>query len=273
MTIPMIGEATNIRAARQRAAAAAEKLFLPATLPIYSADEMRPDQIGTAILISIGGTRFLLTAAHVLDECEDAGMFAGADGQFVPISGRASITLKVAGKREDDHFDIAVIPLEGELETSLAGIAAVDEKSIDWNPRPISGHLFSAFGFPNTRNKITERSSTKVKPEALQHTDHIVDDPTSAKKLPDGGIHHLHLGYGRRANDADGNAQNAIKPRGMSGGPLIDLGKLSDPEVLEGRASTVPKLVAIVTERGVGLNLVCTKMSVVRKVLEDTGRL
>ncbi|KTW00942.1 hypothetical protein NS355_01725 [Sphingomonas yabuuchiae] len=59
----------------------------------------------------------------------------------------------------------------------------------------------------------------------------------------------------------------------MSGGPLVDLGKLSDPEVLESRASTVPKLVAIVTQRGVGLNLVCTKMSVVRKVLEDTGRL
>ncbi|KTW00941.1 hypothetical protein NS355_01720 [Sphingomonas yabuuchiae] len=85
----MIGEATNIRAARQRAAAAAEKLFLPATLPIYSADEMRPDQIGTAILISVGDARFLLTAAHVLDECEDAGMFAGADGQFVPIGGQA----------------------------------------------------------------------------------------------------------------------------------------------------------------------------------------
>jgi len=269
----MIGKATNISEARKRAERAADKLFLPATLPIYSSDEKRPDQIGTAALISVGGTRFLLTAAHVLDECGDAGMFAGADGQFVPISGRASLTSKVAGKREDDHFDIAVIPLEGELETSLAEIAAVDENSIDWNPGPTSGHLFSAFGFPNTRNKITERSSTKVKPEALRHTDRIVDDPTSAKKLPDGGTHHLHLGYGRRANDADGNAENAIKPRGMSGGPLVDLGKLSNPEVLENRASTMPKLAGIVTERGVGLNLVCTKMSVVRKVLEDTGRL
>lgn len=57
----------------------------------------------------------------------------------------------------------------------------------------------------------------------------------------------------------------------MSGGPLVNLGKLSDPEVLENRASTMPKLAAIVTERGFGLNLVCTKMSVVRKVLEDTG--
>jgi hypothetical protein len=273
MTIPKIGEATNISAARQNAAAAADKLFLPATLPIYSADEMRPDQIGTATLISVGDLRFLLTAAHVLDECEDGGMFTGVDGQFVPIKGQASITSKVAGKRKDDHFDIADIPLGGEPETALAGIAAIDEKWIDWQPVPASGHLFSAFGFPNTRNKITERSSTKIKPEALQHTDCIVDDPGSAKMLPDGGAHHLHLSYGRRANDADGNIQNAIKPRGMSGGPLIDLGKLSDPEVLEGRASTVPKLVAIVTERGVGLNLVCTKMSVIRKILEDTGRL
>ncbi len=80
-------------------------------------------------------------------------MFAGADGQFVPISGRASLTSKVAGKREDDHFDIAVIPLEGELETSLAEIAAVDENSIDWNPGPTSGHLFSAFGFPRVRTR------------------------------------------------------------------------------------------------------------------------
>jgi hypothetical protein len=95
--------------------------------------------------------------------------------------------------------------------------------------------------------------------------------PTGAWAGRDGGAHHLQLGYERRANDADGNAQNAIKPRGMSDGPLVDLGKLSDPEVLENRSSTMPKLAAIVTERDFWLNLVCTKMSVVRKVLEDTG--
>lgn len=273
MTIPMIGEGSNITAARKRAEDAAAKRFFNATLPVYTADKRIPDQIGSCILICVSGSTFLVTAAHVVDECVEEGFFVGTLGAFVPISGSASLTAQVNGKRDDDHLDIAVIPLDEKVLAELNGVPVIEEWMIDWNPTAQPGHLFMAIGYPNSRNKLSYRGGDKVTANAVAHTDAIATDEVTAKKLPENGRHHLFLRYGRRAIDEAGDAQNAIKPRGLSGGPVIDLGKLSSPDVLENRASTFPKLAAIVTERGIGLNLVCTKMTVVRHVLEATGRL
>ena len=271
--IPLLGPAPNITAARERAERKADKLFRGATLPVYTADERIPDQIGSCIIIRISGSPFLLTASHVIDECEAEGLFVGAMGAFIPIRGDASITAKIHGKRSDDHYDVAVIPLEGDLLEKFNEIPVVAESMIDWNGAANPGHLFMAIGYPNSRNKISYRGGTKITPAVISHTDAIVSDNVTAKRMPGGGQHHLFLRYERRAIDAIGDEQNAIKPRGLSGGPLINLGKLSSPDVLENRKSTTPMLAAIVTERGVGLNLVCTKMAVVREVLRKSGRI
>jgi hypothetical protein len=42
-------------------------------------------------------------------------------------------------------------------------------------------------------------------------------------------VHHLHIGYNKYSRGQDGRKVTSIKPRGLSGGALVDAGRVSAP--------------------------------------------
>lgn len=79
MTIKTVEEIT--REYLDEAAKAALSTFRDAVKPIYGATERGvPDHIGSGLLLELPEGRFLLTAAHVLDDNDKTSLYLGADG-------------------------------------------------------------------------------------------------------------------------------------------------------------------------------------------------
>jgi len=94
-------------------------------LPIFASTEDERYPLGSAVLLQIAEKRFLISAAHVFDENNHAGVnieFPGQDS-FVSLVGRVVITpVPSSNDRDDDVLDIAVLHLSDEHGISGGGL-------------------------------------------------------------------------------------------------------------------------------------------------------
>src|ERR1022692_4009591 len=80
--------------------------------PLWVAERGQPDLIGSATLLKVEKSRFLITAAHVIDSATNQALFAGTSSGFRQIGGCGKLILVVSGSRQDDRNDTAVIALD-----------------------------------------------------------------------------------------------------------------------------------------------------------------
>src|SRR5437868_6463036 len=74
------------------------------TLAVARSAESELEAVGTAVLVWHRGQRFILSAAHVVDDNPDFGLFIGTKSAWVQIDG--PFRVPVGGKRSDT-FDLA----------------------------------------------------------------------------------------------------------------------------------------------------------------------
>lgn len=270
--IPILGGASNISAKREQAEEMARRLIVDAALPVYSTNSGDPDHIGTAWVLEEGEEgqerRYLITAAHVVDECSSSGLYVAFDGCFIPIDADAWLTKAPGGDRDKDRYDVSVIPLDQLWDQYFTGMRPIKSALVRWGSSVVPGHLYCVYGYPNTKNKMRWRN-TRVKATSVLHTDAAVDAPEVARKLPGKGEHHILIRYGKQVLDQGGRKTNSIRPKGMSGGPVVDLGRLSDPNILAGLEPLLPLVTAIVIEKDQAGPIITTKMSVVRTIIDN----
>lgn len=245
--------------------------FRSAVRPIYGATKNgAPDHIGSAILLEVRGIKLLLTAAHVVDANSDMNTtlyVGGVSSQFVRIETEFRATSKPGGDRDLDHYDFAV-GLLPEKMTAQLGSDYVTEHDMAATVQP--GHLYTAVGFPNSKNRWSDPRTGKTLAKGFSYSstyrfnDHFAELLANQGK----GEHHLFLGYHKHSRSEEGIKVSSVAPRGLSGGAIIDAGRPSDLQVFRGEIDPVPRLIGMTIERWKEHQvLVGVRMSVILQII------
>ena len=100
-------------------------------------------------------------------------------------------------------------------------------------PAQTRGHVYAALGYPNSKNKRIDHTkqhiNTVIWPYAATALSGL-SATTLARSLKIGGEDHVFVKFdGKHSRDAQtGKIVNSVKPTGISGGALIDLGNIAD---------------------------------------------
>ena len=192
--------------------------------PIYAAsDRERPNLIGTGTLLDFGQARFLVTAAHVLDEYKQnqVALYIATAGPLLELPQPFHTTVvPPSGKRDDDRLDFAFVRLPDSLADAVAkGRFFLPFSLIDANDRlkPRARYMFT--GFPGSREK-THYGEKKVRPQRFSFTGETVL-PQRMLALGIAAETHIAVEFDReQAFDEQGQRACFPQAKGMSGGAV-----------------------------------------------------
>jgi hypothetical protein len=96
----IISSGKMIRDEAHRRGQAAVGQFRSAIRPIYRGDgKSMPTHVGTSTLFRIGETKFIATAAHIIDQHTELQLWIGGTHTLIPLTGMFSSTLAPDGNR------------------------------------------------------------------------------------------------------------------------------------------------------------------------------
>lgn len=249
--------------------ATAQAKFRDSVRAIYGAKlNSRPTHLGSATLVEINSVKVLLTAAHIVDENKLTTLYLSAGDSLSIIDGKFTITEAPNG-RTKDHYDFAFYRLTEALAEKLEGSHFISLQDLSVASAQPQGTLFTALGFPNSKNRKYNPKKMTVKPTLFPYSSVHVLDPDIAKGLPNNGDDHLFITYGKKSRDEEGNVDNSVAPKGMSGGLIVDAGRPGDLEVLAGTKVPTPFAAGIVIELKKKKVLLGVRMSVIVPLLLD----
>lgn len=131
-----------------------------ATVPIIweSPNREKAEQIGSGVLIQIVDEVFLLTAAHVLNFCEDGFYLIPSVRGYMPITGKCTLTSKsTSGRRSDDEFDIAFVWLDEKCVRRLDRDYLVLDRPDVFLEAPPERFEYTFAGFRWRKSRVTGR--------------------------------------------------------------------------------------------------------------------
>ncbi|MHB1587912.1 MAG: hypothetical protein ACYCRH_12980 [Acidiferrobacteraceae bacterium] len=214
----------------------AERDFRASVRPVYgnSASNPRPEHIGSCLLLEIDGVPLVVTAAHILDQRTQYTLYiAGRAGtRLVPLRGGVTVsTLKWEEGRSSDHFDTAMWIPPDQAVKRLGAVTFLNDARISPIRQPSADRLYTALGLPVSRNKkAVDHVTRSISPRASMYTAPVDGMPELASPLRVTGCDHLFLRFETRSFTGDGACENTFGPRGLSGGPLLDLGDFTSTE-------------------------------------------
>lgn len=227
----MISIQTVTQIALERAKECAEEIglkFLGSVRPIYGTNERglpAPVSIGTCIFMRVGGEHFLVTAAHVMDNHSASPLYVAAGNSLQAIEGEFWETVAPDDDREKDKLDFAFWRLSSDFVKRINDVVFIDESEVSHNRGTMEGRQFLAMGYPISRNKAIDMRKRHIRAQVWTYQASCFDpDNSSLLRMGFSRELHLFLKYDDREKDYKGGVENAINPRGASGGALIDLG-------------------------------------------------
>lgn len=249
--------------------------FRTAIRPIYRSDPHRSFvHVGTCTLIRVGGEKFIVTAAHIIDQHEN-DLWIGGEKTAVSLTGMFRSTIAPEGNRELDNYDFSVSPVTPELENELGNATYISREFFGMGRRMDRTHsMYTCVGYPNSQNKDLYVAKREMNVRLWMHVSpgRSNDDRPGnwAKQTQD----HLFIDFPKRVNTVDGGKRDSTKPTGSSGGPVFYLGDFGDPEAYRANGSFQPILEGIVIARPGGSNvLVAVKIGAILKALQSAGKL
>lgn len=202
-------------------------------VPIFFASEGRQnfEQIGSGVLLSLGGEVFLLTVAHITDRLEEGTLLVPGRNGIIPANGHSSYVPKpTAGGRASDRIDIAYLRLAPETMSELhPGFSPLSWQDLGIFETLHEGDLYTFVGFPAKRARIRAQSAES---EIFKFTGGAASDATYAQLGYDPSLH-IAMMFNRRKAIVGNKIQAAIHPRGLSGGGIFSWSKRArtDPSV------------------------------------------
>lgn len=243
-----IGDA--VRAHLEEGVAAARAKFGPAVHPIYRAHRNgRPTLFGTCFGLALDGQRYLVTAAHVVDEIAKDGGYVVGNGQLVQLLGDFYCTATPEAGRDGDYFDFAWKQLSRDEVNCLGWDTYVGEQDLCENRAPTVGRVYLVLGYPRSKNKKADPTSRRIRPKPNMYYSTSKAYRHLFSSLGLSGENHIAIDHANRSVDPDGVGQNSVYPRGMSGGPFIDLGRNSSPADLARKEPFEGRLAGVLIEK------------------------
>ncbi|CAB3967382.1 hypothetical protein BCO9919_02726 [Burkholderia cenocepacia] len=247
-----------------------------AVRPVYRADDRgRPDHEGSCILLHLRNTKYVLTASHVIEagaNC-DSNLYIGGERKFVKMSGICYRSPAPDGVLKD-RFDFALMPLSDDDISSLGAVNYITEATLSKAQARSKGHVYSVIGYPNTKNRGIDEQRSAAPSNRWSYFSVSRDGTEVSRKIKVDGDQHIFIGYDKYSLDAAGKRVTAVRTKGVSGGAVIDLGRLSDPEALDPEASFTPRLAGLFVEYHKDKRImVATRIGFILDSLERAGAL
>ena len=225
--------------------------------PLWIRERGRPSLIGSATLIKVEQTRFLITASHVIDGAKNQPLLVGNPSGFREIGGWGKQTPLVLGSRLDDLTDTAVVALDEDTASFIEEAhPSLPIHCVDANDTFTPGKPYEFFGYPwrkvelSKSRKLFEPSIYKFKSGSIAETDYA----------PLGLSPHKHIAINfdlKRVVDGNGRAVTAPDPHGMSGGPVWSFALIESGD----QKMCTRMLTGIVIEHVLGMRLVAVRIN------------
>jgi hypothetical protein len=207
--------------------------FGRAVRPLFAVEGDGPKPIlkhaGTCILLLIDGHYVLSTAAHILDRRKDGTVLAvgGTPNRpVVPIlDGTLRTTTPPQGNRDLDHYDCGFWNMPDQAVQNLGAVEFLDASRWSHNRAPVERRYYMAIGYRLNGNEgnIDHRAKT-IANRVSRYSGSVEPMPKLAAALGVSGADHLFLTFPKYAQNEDNCRVNTYRPKGFSGGPLLDLG-------------------------------------------------
>lgn len=214
-----------------------------AVCPVYGIEGYRAAPVGSGFLLQVKDDVFFITAAHVLHERHDCTLHIPGAGKPVPLEGTAYGTglLRPTAAPNFQH-DLAFLKLKPELRDQITGSRILTPGDFAVDDLPAAATLYGFVGFPAEIN----RPSPDRK---LQRSSIYYGCQPAAKSAYEWLRYDMRthfVGEFDRANVVDGRGRivEGPSPKGMSGGPVWNLGKI--PDAMAGE--TTPAVIGIMIE-------------------------
>lgn len=212
--------------------------------PVYALKDDELIHLGSAVFTKYKTRKFLITAAHVLEECKNSSstFCIIANNQIIEILGGL-----YHGTLSEDPLDFAW------LEVNIKEGILYQEKFIElfsYNQLGGDNRLYMALGYPNSKNKVS--IATKLaNPKLISYS-------SSARHEED----FIFVDYEKENCIRNGAKVNSPDLKGMSGGPLFDLGDLGN--IKNHIQQPAPRLAGIIIEHNLHSKTIrCTKINTI----------
>lgn len=181
-------------------------------------------------MISIQDELYLVTAAHCLDDFIDTnidtGLYIPSKSGLIPFNALFYCTKKPNGNRDKDRYDFAFAKIPPRVASELYSITYFTEKDIS-NRGGIKENSYMVLGYPNSKNKRIDYDKKQAIGKIFNYSAMIVSNGSEiAKELGVNPEDFIYIEFDSQYSDLSGNTINAIDPKGISGGSLIDLGNI-----------------------------------------------
>jgi hypothetical protein len=250
------------------------KQYMKSVRPIYGSTENgKPYHIGSCVLIEVGSSQYLITAAHVIDHNEITTLYVSGENDLIQIEAEALITNPSTENRDDDKLDFAILPLSDDIKNKLGSVVFLCEQFILNTSPECKGKLYLALGFPNSKNKKVNTSENKVSQNPFVYSSTLnLDDNVFEKVGATKSQHYLLDFCSKYSKDEMNNIVNSFAPKGASGGALFFIEGMSNPENYRPNAKCKGKLVGILIENHKKQKVImATKISVVINALINSS--
>lgn len=248
--------------------------FMSSVRPIYGSTEHgNPYHIGSCVLIEVDSSKYLITAAHVLDHNEITTLYVSGESDLVQLEAEALITNPCTGNRDDDKLDFAILPLSEELTKQLGSVVFINELSMLNGAPENEGQLYLALGFPNSKNKKVDNKKNKITQNPFVYSSTLNLNQDVFKEVGATKDQHYLLDFcSKHSKDENNNEVNSIAPKGASGGALFFIEGMSNPDNYRPDAECVGKLTGILVENNKQQKVImATKISVVKDALTNSS--
>jgi hypothetical protein len=188
-----------------------------------------PRHVGCCVLIRVGESRFLLTAAHVVTEFLSEPMLLAGDGEFIPVEAHGSRgTQSSATTPESDLIDAGVLRLTKGTRSSLDPyfLELRDLNVREWmSPSP----NYLLFGYAASKTQLSPETRT-VTLNPFRFAGSVASTP-QMKAYGISPQTHVGLGFDIERTVTDKGIARAPSPQGVSGAGIWSLPDIdsSDP--------------------------------------------
>ncbi|MBS8239747.1 MAG: trypsin-like serine protease [Marinobacter sp.] len=263
--------------ARERMNTCSDQLarkFLRSVRPIFgSTKHGEPEHIGSCVLVEFGGTKYVVTAAHVIDNNEQTTLYVSGEKNLVEIVGDFLVTEPPSGHRGNDKLDFAVHKVSEDFEASLGHLDYIDEKECLTHSQREPQKFCLALGYPNSKNKKFDRNAKTVKEVPFIYSSFLKHEADLFSAVGASATSHLLLDFcGKYSKDEEGNKVNSWSPIGVSGGGLFSIKGL-DFASIRADSWCQGKLIGIFIEfHRAQKVLVAVKLSTIYAALINAGK-
>lgn len=223
------------------------KKYLNSVKAIYGATENgKPEHIGSCVLIEHNGTKYLITAAHVIDTNKHTSLYISGESKLVQITGQCLITAAPNEDRNQDKLDFSILQIPDKISTEIGNVEYLSEREWHLDDLPNNERCCLVIGFPNSRNKRIDPAKNAVRQEPFVYASTIKSEVGLFSSTGGSPENHFLLNFcSKHSKDSSNKTINSIHPRGVSGGGLFLIEGMANPQNYQLDAECKGKLIGI----------------------------